>query len=245
MFHARVLPAGRMVTKLQTDHRAALVRTQGDYTTCQSRLSEEKLVCQEKVAKLRVQVDQMEREFQSTVEHYLSETNTAYRAANEGLDRASSRLKEEVEGHESTRLQLSQADKRVAAMRNTMHQSNEALKASKDELRESEQQVQRLQQELDDVEEEFDRRDLERAECDAKHRSMIECLEELDVAKKLTFTDEEMTARLDMVIGQRDNLLHKVELLTEGQKSAEYWEKRARLMMERVTFRSQKEVLKR
>lgn len=216
-----MLSSGKLVATLQADHRAAMIETQVGYANCRARSSKEKHSYQEKVAKLRARVDQTEREFQRRVEGYLSETNEAWRVANEGLDKASSRLKLEIERHESTRLQLSQADKRLAAIRNTVQESKRSMEASESKLGEAELQVRYLQRELDAAEEELDRRDLERAECDENHRNLLQCRAGLDTSTTLASSDEasesvkEIYARLEVITGQRDDLLRQVESMKE------------------------------
>mmetsp|Transcript_18078 Transcript_18078/g.39065 ORF Transcript_18078/g.39065 Transcript_18078/m.39065 type:complete len:317 (+) Transcript_18078:253-1203(+) len=171
-----------IVSQLQTNHHAAILQSQNDYINCHSNLLDEKQSNEEELAKYRMHADQNERAFQSRAEQYLKETNVAYKVTNEGLRKASSRLKMEVEKHESTQLQLSQVNKRLQAIRNTLTDSTRALETSKSERTETETQLQYLQLELDAAEEELENRDIERAECDVHHRNMLKCREALKEA---------------------------------------------------------------
>mmetsp|Transcript_10424 Transcript_10424/g.18449 ORF Transcript_10424/g.18449 Transcript_10424/m.18449 type:complete len:575 (+) Transcript_10424:109-1833(+) len=102
-----------IVANLQSDHHSSLLHTQNDYIKCQSGLTAEQRYNEQEMTKLRIHADQNERAFQQRAEQYVNETNMAYKVANEGLERASSRVKMEAEKHEYTKQQLSDASSRL------------------------------------------------------------------------------------------------------------------------------------
>lgn len=207
------------------------------------------------MARLRIRADQNLRSFQQKVEQYVTETNQAYKLANLGLEKASSHLQSETEKCElrvqaeaekcESRVQaeaqkydviqqdLSQAETRTHAIRNSMNQMRQSLETSEEERAIFEKKFQHAQRELDEAEDELDRRDLERAECDEHHRNMLTCreslretLNELGRAKeagenpKATAPDnnlreelEKTTQSLETSIGKQEALQKQVDML--------------------------------
>ena len=189
------------MTRLKSDHSSAILETRSNYKNCISNLSEEKLSHEVEVAKLRIHSDRNERAYQRSLREYLEETNTAYNDTNEALEKASARLKAEVERYESAQLRLSQVEEMLQNTQSAMAKSMKELDASnderdqvKDQLRhirdafddaerelkridveraECNDQLQHLLSELNAAEEELDRRDIERAECDMLHRDLV------------------------------------------------------------------------
>mmetsp|Transcript_14285 Transcript_14285/g.25500 ORF Transcript_14285/g.25500 Transcript_14285/m.25500 type:complete len:607 (+) Transcript_14285:163-1983(+) len=125
-----------IVANLQSDQHKSLLKTQNDYIKCQSHLTIEQRSNHEDISSIRILADQTERAFQRRVEQYLNETNMAYRVANEGLEKASSYLKIEVEKHEFTRSQLSQAEALLLAEKNDHELLQQNLTKTIDRLNE-------------------------------------------------------------------------------------------------------------
>ena len=185
----------------------------------------------------------------------------AYKVANEGLDKASSRLKLEVTNHETTQLELTQANKRLQAIRNTLHDSERALQESQDAHNETSQKVFHLQHEITLWEEEMDKRDIERADCDVTYNDLLHCRESLrealvelsnkDIPGGLSDPLKTSTqVELEKVLEEKKELSDKItemkakKILDCGEEK-EYWENKAKSMIEKVKFRSKKEVLER
>mmetsp|Transcript_46582 Transcript_46582/g.97886 ORF Transcript_46582/g.97886 Transcript_46582/m.97886 type:complete len:581 (+) Transcript_46582:163-1905(+) len=189
-----------IVSALQSDHHTSLLASKNDYIKCQNNLTHEVTTAEVEMAKLVLHADQNERTFQQRAVEYVKETNAAYRHANEGLTKAQlryqkeimehkatkntvkemeSKLSKEVENHESTQLQLSQVDRRISAIRNTLAESQKELRAEQAAHNASISRERELGESLDEMEEELDRRDLERAECDDHHREMLQCRQSL------------------------------------------------------------------
>ena len=249
------------MTKLQSDHQSSILQSQDGYIKCQSHLSDEKRSNEEEIAKLRIHADTNERAFQQRAEQYLNETNMAYKAANEGLEKASSLLKMEVEKHDQTQTELDQANKRLQAIRSTMTESTRVRE-------ESEKQLEQLQREMD---EELDRRDMERLECDEHHRNLLTCRESLKEALEQKPASEEnlhlvdnlkkANAQLTEIEEQKVGLERQVELLTDKEHRQDafiaeiefrmndieeerlMWETKALTMIEKIGHRSQKKVM--
>lgn len=189
---------------------------------------------------MRIHADQNERAFQHSLQQYLEETNAAYNVTNEALERASSRLKKDVEKYESEQQRLNGA---LQTVRNALAESMKELEESNYERDRAKDQLKHLRSELDVAEEELDRRDVERAECDAHYRDLVAL--------------KQNSAQLTEIIEQKDQLSRQVQLMTEkdalyaeidmksktSERERVYWETQATSMIEKIKFRNRKEVL--
>ncbi|KAL9186111.1 hypothetical protein ACHAXT_005349 [Thalassiosira profunda] len=223
----------KIVTKLQSDHRSSL---------------EQRLI----------QADRTERAFQIKAEQYLTENIAAIKIANEGLDKASARLKLERDLHGDTKSKLDTTRNALRAAQGCGRQRVEL-----------QNELNAVQAELDATLEELDRRDVERVECDEHHRNMLLCQESLKDAltdlgvARTALLDEgaAATEELAAVTKQRDEIARQVEGLIEVEREWELklqrvedrckdaknerakWEKRAATLQERIAYRNKHDVL--
>ncbi len=215
------------------------------------------------MAKLRIHSDRNERAYQRSLREYLEETNAAYNDTNEALQKASSRLKAEVDRYESAQLRLSQVEEMLLNTRGAIATSMKELDVCNDErdrLRgafddtkrelkridveraECNGQLKPLRSELDAAEEELDRRDIERAECDALHRDLVTLKQNSGITE---------------IIEQRDQLVKQVQLMSDrnasydeivsksnqSEKERDHWKNAATSMIDKIKVRNRKEVL--
>ena len=246
-----------IVSELRSIHRAAIEETQSTHSIqCQSMLSNQKQSYDAEVAKFKMHMSHQERAFHSQSEKYIKETTMAYKLASEGLDKSSQKLmqekekyaelelssqklKEEVDVCESIMLQLEQADKRNLAIRNTLTETNK--------------QIDQLKNDLNGAEAELDRRDIERAECDDNYRNLLQCRKSLNddninsshESKECECHEEELRQQVTeleerVLLGVNDS-----NELREVEQEKEFWENKATLIINKVSFRAKKEVLER
>lgn len=209
----------------------------------------------EEIAKCRMHANQSELAFQKRVEEYLKETNMAYKLANEGLEKAKQRVHMEIEKREPILLDLSQSEKRLQAIRNTLTESTNALERVKIDHNATAQELKQLQSELDAAEDELDRRDLERVECDEHHRNLRECRKYIDAnipanQKKVAEMNERLIQKVntleEQIRGKNEQCVTSDSpKVKEIVQEKEFWEKKASLIMDKVAFRSRKDVLDR
>ena len=209
----------------------------------------------EEIAKCRMHANQSELAFQKRVEEYLKETNMAYKLANEGLEKAKQRVHMEIEKREPILLDLSQSEKRLQAIRNTLTESTNALERVKIDHNATAQELKQLQSELDAAEDELDRRDLERVECDEHHRNLRECRKYMDAnipanQKKVAEMNERLIQKVntleEQIRGKNEQCVTSDSpKVKEIVQEKEFWEKKASLIMDKVAFRSRKDVLDR
>ena len=209
----------------------------------------------EEIAMCRMHANQSELAFQKRVEEYLKETNMAYKLANEGLEKAKQRVHMEIEKREPILLDLSQSEKRLQAIRNTLTESTNALERVKIDHNATAQELKQLQSELDAAEDELDRRDLERVECDEHHRNLRECRKYIDAnipanQKKVAEMNERLIQKVntleEQIRGKNEQCVTSDSLkVKEIVQEKEFWEKKASLIMDKVAFRSRKDVLDR
>ena len=203
----------------------------------------------------RMHANQSELAFQKRVEEYLKETNMAYKLANEGLEKAKQRVHMEIEKREPILLDLSQSEKRLQAIRNTLTESTNALERVKIDHNATAQELKQLQSELDAAEDELDRRDLERVECDEHHRNLRECRKYIDAnipanQKKVAEMNERLIQKVntleEQIRGKNEQCVTSDSpKVKEIVQEKEFWEKKASLIMDKVAFRSRKDVLDR
>lgn len=209
----------------------------------------------EEIAMCRMHANQSELAFQKRVEEYLKETNMAYKLANEGLEKAKQRVHMEIEKREPILLDLSQSEKRLQAIRNTLTESTNALERVKIDHNATAQELKQLQSELDAAEDELDRRDLERVECDEHHRNLRECRKYIDAnipanQKKVAEMNERLIQKVntleEQIRGKNEQCVTSDSpKVKEIVQEKEFWEKKASLIMDKVAFRSRKDVLDR
>lgn len=209
----------------------------------------------EEIAKCRMYANQSELAFQKRVEEYLKETNMAYKLANEGLEKAKQRVHMEIEKREPILLDLSQSEKRLQAIRNTLTESTNALDRVKIDHNATAQELKQVQSELDAAEDELDRRDLERVECDEHHRNLRECRKYIDAnipanQKKVAEMNERLIQKVntleEQIRGKNEQCVTSDSpKVKEIVQEKEFWEKKASLIMDKVAFRSRKDVLDR
>lgn len=209
----------------------------------------------EEIAKCRMHANQSELAFQKRVEEYLKETNMAYKLANEGLEKAKQRVHMEIEKREPILLDLSQSEKRLQAIRNTLTESTNALERVKIDHNATAQELKQVRSELDAAEDELDRRDLERVECDEHHRNLRECRKYIDAnipanQKKVAEMNERLIQKVntleEQIRGKNEQCVTSDSLkVKEIVQEKEFWEKKASLIMDKVAFRSRKDVLDR
>lgn len=209
----------------------------------------------EEIAKCRMHANQSELAFQKRVEEYLKETNMAYKLANEGLEKAKQRVHMEIEKREPILLDLSQSEKRLQAIRNTLTESTNALERVKIDHNATAQELKQVQSELDAAENELDRRDLERVECDEHHRNLRECRKYIDAnipanQKKVAEMNERLIQKVntleEQIRGKNEQCVTSDSpKVKEIVQEKEFWEKKASLIMDKVAFRSRKDVLDR
>ena len=209
----------------------------------------------EEIAKCRMHANQSELAFQKRVEEYLKETNMAYKLANEGLEKAKQRVHMEIEKREPILLDLSQSEKRLQAIRNTLTESTNALERVKIDHNATAQELEQVQSELDAAEDELDRRDLERVECDEHHRNLRECRKYIDAnipanQKKVAEMNERLIQKVntleEQIRGKNEQCVTSDSpKVKEIVQEKEFWEKKASLIMDKVAFRSRKDVLDR
>ncbi len=258
------------MTRLKSDHSSAILETRSNYKNCISNLSEEKLSHEVEVAKLRIHSDRNERAYQRSLREYLEETNTAYNDTNEALEKASARLKAEVERYESAQLRLSQVEEMLQNTQSAMAKSMKELDASnderdqvKDQLRhirdafddaerelkridveraECNDQLQHLLSELNAAEEELDRRDIERAECDMLHRDLVALKQSSGITEIIEQRDQ--LAKQVQLMSDKDALYDEIESKSnQSEKERVYWENTATSMIDKIKIRNRKEVL--
>ena len=245
-----------IVSELRSTHHAAIEETQSTHSIqCQSMLSNQKQSYDAEVAKLKIHMSHQERAFHSQSEKYIKETTMAYKLASEGLDKSSQKLmqekekyaelelssqklKEEVDICESIMLQLEQADKRNLAIRNTLTETNK--------------QIEQLTNDLNGAEVELDRRDIERAECDDNYRNLLQCRKSLNDNINSSHESKECECHEEALRQQVTELEERVLLgvndsneLREVEQEKEFWESKATLIINKVSFRAKKEVLER
>ena len=209
----------------------------------------------EEIAKCRMHANQSELAFQKRVEEYLKETNMAYKLANEGLEKAKQRVHMEIEKREPILLDLSQSEKRLQAIRNTLTESTNALERVKIDHNATAQELKQVQSELDAAEDELDRRDLERVECDEHHRNLRECRKYIDAnipanQKKVAEMNERLIQKVntleEQIRGKNEQCVTSDSpKVKEIVQEKEFWEKKASLIMDKVAFRNRKDVLDR
>ena len=209
----------------------------------------------EEIAKCRMYANQSELAFQKRIEEYLKETNMAYKLANEGLEKAKQRVHMEIEKREPILLDLSQSEKRLQAIRNTLTESTNALERVKIDHNATAQELKQVQSELDAAEDELDRRDLERVECDEHHRNLRECRKYIDAnipanQKKVAEMNERLIQKVntleEQIRGKNEQCVTSDSpKVKEIVQEKEFWEKKASLIMDKVAFRSRKDVLDR
>ena len=209
----------------------------------------------EEIAMCRMHANQSELAFQKRVEEYLKETNMAYKLANEGLEKAKQRVHMEIEKREPILLDLSQSEKRLQAIRNTLTESTNALERVKIDHNATAQELKQLQSELDAAEDELDRPDLERVECDEHHRNLRECRKYIDAnipanQKKVAEMNERLIQKVntleEQIRGKNEQCVTSDSpKVKEIVQEKEFWEKKASLIMDKVAFRSRKDVLDR
>ena len=209
----------------------------------------------EEIAKCRMHANQSELAFQKRVEEYLKETNMAYKLANEGLENAKQRVHMEIGKREPILLDLSQSEKRLQAIRNTLTESTNALERVKIDHNATAQELKQVRSELDAAEDELDRRDLERVECDEHHRNLRECRKYIDAnipanQKKVAEMNERLIQKVntleEQIRGKNEQCVTSDSpKVKEIVQEKEFWEKKASLIMDKVAFRSRKDVLDR
>jgi len=260
-----------IATKLQSDLSSAILETRDNYNICQTNLSGEKRSREEEVAKLRIHADQNERAYQRSLQQYLEETKAAYNVTNEALEKASSRLKTEIENYESAQLRLSQVDEVLQTSRSAVAKSMKELEESNDErdrvkdrlqhllseldttLKELERmeveraeckdQLQYLRSELDAIEEELDRRDVERAECDALNQDLLALKKKSPHITEI-IEQKNQLARQTQLMTEKDELYAAIDIkLNKSERERVYWEAKATTMIDNIKFRNRKEVL--
>ena len=177
-----------IVTKLQSDLSFATLKTRDNYNICQTNLSGEKRSREEEVARLRIHANQNERAYQRSLQQYLEETNAAYNITNEALQKASSRLKREIENYESAQLRLSQVDGVLLTARSAVAKSMKELEESNDERDRVKAQLQLLRSEFDMTKKELERGEVEKAECNDQlqylHSELEAIIFQLDTTEK-------------------------------------------------------------
>ena len=209
----------------------------------------------EEIAKCRMYANQSELAFQKRVEEYLKETNVAYKYAYEGLEKAKQRVNMEIDKRAPLLSDLSQAEKRLQAIRNTLTESTNALERVKIEHNQTTQELEQVQSELDAAEDELDRRDLERVECDEHHRNLRECRKYIDAnipenQKKVAEMNERLIQKVntleEKIRGKNEECVTSDSpKVKEIVQEKEFWERKASLIMDKVAFRSRKDVLDR
>ena len=209
----------------------------------------------EEISKCRMYANQSELAFQKRVEEYLKETNMAYKYANEGLEKAKQRVHMEIEKRTPLLSDLTQSEKRLQAIRNTLTESTNALERVKIEHNQTAQELEQVQSELDAAEDELDRRDLERVECDEHHRNLRECRKYIDA--NIPENQQRVAEMNERLIQKVNTLEEKIrgkneECVTSDSpkvkeivQEKEFWERKASLIMDKVAFRSRKDVLDR
>ncbi|KAL3810247.1 hypothetical protein ACHAXA_008737 [Cyclostephanos tholiformis] len=95
--------------------------------------------------------------YQRSLREYLEETNTAYSYTNEALEKASTRLRAEVEKYQSAQLRLSQVEEMLKGTRNAIAESVKELKASNDERDLVKDRLQHFRSAFDATERELER----------------------------------------------------------------------------------------
>ena len=260
-----------IATKLQSDLSSAILETRDNYNICQTNLSGEKRSREEEVAKLRIHADQNERAYQRSLQQYLEETNAAYIVTNEALEKASSRLKTEIENYESAQLRLSQVDEVLQTSRSAVAKSMKELEESNDERdrvkdrlqhllseldttvkelermeverAECKDQLQYLRSKLDAIEEELDRRDVERAECDALNQDLLALKKNSPHITEI-IEQKNQLARQTQLMTEKDELYAAIDIkLNKSERERVYWEAKATTMIDNIKFRNRKEVL--
>jgi hypothetical protein len=260
-----------IVTKLQSDLSSAILETRDNYNNCLTNLSDEKRSHEEEVAKLRSHANQYERAYQRSLQQYLEETNAAYNVTNEALEKASSRLKTEIEKYESAKLRLSQVDGVLQTARSAIDKSMKELEKSNDErdrvkdllqhlrreldatekelksrdveIEECNDQLKYLRSELDATEEELDRRDIERAECDGLNQDLLALKKKSTHITEIIERKDQLERQLQLMT-EKDAIYAGIDVkLNESERERAYWKDKATTMIDMIKFRNRKEVL--
>lgn len=258
----------QIVTQLRSDHRISLSQLKNEYITCQSDLANEKKINDERLmgeldelahsweedmSKLKAAAERNEQEYKQRVERHLKETNEAYVAANDGLEKASALL-------QSKQRELAQTNNRLEMSIRELENLEKARAVT-------ERQLQAVRNELGEVGDELDRRDLERIECDENHRNLLQCQQSLEKAigdsDNSSFEQDRVQSaqQLAIVSAQKDKLISEVEELREHEarlqefvvdaktvagdyeRDRDLWREKAEIIMQKIKDRSQKEVL--
>mmetsp|Transcript_31691 Transcript_31691/g.47489 ORF Transcript_31691/g.47489 Transcript_31691/m.47489 type:complete len:461 (-) Transcript_31691:39-1421(-) len=218
---------------------------QNDYLTCRSHAAEE-------TTKWRIYADQNIRACQGYVERHLGEDILAYKLGSDGLGKAINRTLE----HEALQFELTQSEAKATTLLNSNIILNQEVEALEKDRAIRTRQIKNFVTELEDAERALELRDLERVECDRYYRDLINCEESLDQAKQDNVNNEAPSSHTvkqlsDQVKALQNQGKMKEAMLEEmgftindAKKEIQSWKVKSESLVEKVNFRSRRDVLK-